>query len=64
MEAKVVLISSSAKINLNLLPFSGIPGKVAEMTDVKKVLPIIMWWKAYFFLKTSLMFQDCFSTES
>lgn len=37
-----MLISSSAKINLNLLPFSGIPGKVAEMTDVKKVLPIIM----------------------
>lgn len=41
MEAKVMLISSPSKINLNLFPFSGVPGKVADMTDVKMILPII-----------------------
>lgn len=33
MKAKVVLVSSSAKINL--FPSSGVPGKVAAMTDIK-----------------------------
>lgn len=42
MKAKVVFISSSAKINLNSLISSGVPGKVAAMTDAKIILPVIM----------------------
>lgn len=41
-QAEMVLIPSPAKMNVNVFPFSGVPGKVAEMTDVKMILPIIM----------------------